>query len=89
MLRWLLLLVHAPYLVGLRWIIRALTNRLAFDRGMSIWYDMKDWVGGYPFEVSHPEGLFRFFRDRGFRLYELKTCGGSHGCIELLFINEI
>lgn len=84
--RWPLVLAHAPYLFGLRWLARALTGRLALGRGMSLWHDMKDWVGGYPFEVARPEAVFRFFRDRGFRLYELRTCAGRHGCNEFVFM---
>jgi 2-polyprenyl-6-hydroxyphenyl methylase/3-demethylubiquinone-9 3-methyltransferase len=84
--RWPLLLFHAPYLLVLRWFIRALTGRLALDRGMSLWHDMKDWVGGYPFEVARPEAVFRFFWDQCFCLYELKTCAGRHGCNQFVFM---
>jgi len=27
----------------------------------------------------------RIHRDRGFRLEELRTCGGGHGCNEFVF----
>ena len=87
-MRWPLLILHAPYLFGARWLVRALTGRLALERGMSLWHDMKDWVGGYPFEVARPEAVFRFFRDRGFALREMKTCGGRHGCNEFVFIKD-
>src|SRR5579883_3573074 len=30
-------------------------------RGMSRWHDLVDWVGGYPFEVARPEGIFDFY----------------------------
>jgi SAM-dependent methyltransferase len=50
------------------------------DRGMSPWRDAVDWVGGYPFEVAKPEQIFEFYRDRGFRLDQLKTCAGGLGC---------
>lgn len=49
-------------------------------RGMDARRDLVDWVGGYPFEVAKPEEIFGFFRDRGFRLDELTTCGGGLGC---------
>jgi 2-polyprenyl-6-hydroxyphenyl methylase/3-demethylubiquinone-9 3-methyltransferase len=84
--RWPLLLSHASYLIVPRWLVRALTGRLALDRGMSIWHDYVDWVGGYPFEVARPEAVFRFFRDQGFRLCELKTCAGRGGCNEYVFM---
>jgi 2-polyprenyl-3-methyl-5-hydroxy-6-metoxy-1,4-benzoquinol methylase len=54
-------------------------------RGMSRWRDAVDWVGGYPFEVAKPEKIFQFFRDKGFDLTKLKTCGGGIGCNEFVF----
>jgi 2-polyprenyl-3-methyl-5-hydroxy-6-metoxy-1,4-benzoquinol methylase len=54
-------------------------------RGMSPWRDVVDWVGGYPFEVAKPEEIFEFYRDRGFTLAKMTTCGGSLGCNEFVF----
>lgn len=54
-------------------------------RGMSAWHDVVDWVGGYPFEVAKPEEIFDFFRNFGFHLTRLKTCGGRLGCNEFVF----
>ena len=85
-LRWPLLVLHAPYLFGVRWLVRMATGRRRVDRGMALWHDMVDWVGGYPFEVAKPEKIFHFYRDRGFRLHEIRTCGGRHGCSELVLV---
>jgi 2-polyprenyl-6-hydroxyphenyl methylase/3-demethylubiquinone-9 3-methyltransferase len=57
------------------------------SRGMHAWYDLVDWVGGWPFEVARPEEVFRFLRDRGFSLSELTTSAG-HGCNEFVFVRE-
>jgi 2-polyprenyl-3-methyl-5-hydroxy-6-metoxy-1,4-benzoquinol methylase len=57
------------------------------ERGMNSWYDLVDWVGGWPFEVATPEAVFRFVRDRGFSLEELTTCQG-HGCNEFVFVRQ-
>lgn len=86
LLRPCIVLFHLPYLLGLRFLVRALSGRLVLERGMSLWHDMIDWVGGYPFEVAKPEEIFAFYRDRGFRLMTLKTCGGRHGCNEFVFV---
>lgn len=83
--RWPLLLLHAPYLYGGRWLARRLSGRAQVARGMALWVDMVDWVGGYPFEVARPEEVIRFARDKGLRLHELVTCGGRHGCNEFVF----
>jgi 2-polyprenyl-3-methyl-5-hydroxy-6-metoxy-1,4-benzoquinol methylase len=61
------------------------TSRSGMGRGMNRWHDAVDWIGGYPFEVSKPEDVFRFFRERGFMLVELRTCGGDPGCNEYVF----
>jgi 2-polyprenyl-6-hydroxyphenyl methylase/3-demethylubiquinone-9 3-methyltransferase len=87
-LRWLLIALHAPYLVGLRWLVRLATGRLAVERGMSLWHDMRDWVGGYPFEVMRPDAMLAFLRERGFVLTAMKTCGGRHGCNEFIARRE-
>jgi 2-polyprenyl-3-methyl-5-hydroxy-6-metoxy-1,4-benzoquinol methylase len=54
-------------------------------RGMSRYHDIVDWVGGYPFEVAKPEEVFDFYRDRGFVLDKLLTCGGGLGCNHYVF----
>ncbi len=55
------------------------------NRGMSWWYDLIDWIGGYPFEVSKPEQIFDFYKNRDFRLIALRTCAGGLGCNEFVF----
>jgi 2-polyprenyl-6-hydroxyphenyl methylase/3-demethylubiquinone-9 3-methyltransferase len=55
------------------------------ERGMSVWYDWVDWVGGYPFEAAKPEEIFHFVKKEGFTLEKLKTCGGGPGCNEFVF----
>jgi len=82
--RVLMTALHAPYLFGVRWVVRALTGRLSLERGMSLWHDMTDWLGGYPFEVARPEVVSQFFRDRGFELTELRRCGRRMGCNEFV-----
>lgn len=83
--RWSMLALHAPYLVGGRLLVRAFTGRLVLERGMSLWVDLIDWVGGYPTEMARPEDVFDFFHARGFVLSGLRTSGGRHGCNEFVF----
>ena len=54
-------------------------------RGMSMWHDYVDWVGGYPFEVAKPDEVFSFFKQRNFNLDNLVTVRGFHGCNEYVF----
>ena len=84
-LRALVIAFHFPYLVALRFLVRLLTGRLQMERGMSLWFDMKDWLGGYPFEVATPQAVIDFFGQRGFTLQRSKCVGRRMGCNEFVF----
>jgi 2-polyprenyl-6-hydroxyphenyl methylase/3-demethylubiquinone-9 3-methyltransferase len=60
-------------------------TRYKNDRGMNRWYDIIDWVGGFPYEVASPEGIFEFYRKKGFSLTKMKTKGVGLGCNEFVF----
>ena len=53
-------------------------------RGMSIYYDWIDWLGGYPFEVAKPEDIFHFYKHHGFVLDNLITTNRL-GCNQFVF----
>jgi 2-polyprenyl-3-methyl-5-hydroxy-6-metoxy-1,4-benzoquinol methylase len=77
-------MIHTPYLLLGRWLVKKLRGKVA-DRGMTLWFDMIDWLGGYPFEVAKPEEVFSFLTSQNFSLKKLKTCAGRHGCNEFAF----
>lgn len=54
------------------------------NRGMSIYHDWIDWIGGYPFEVATPQELKDFYHENGFSLVSEKL---THmlGCNEFVF----
>ncbi len=82
--RALIIALYTPYFIGLRWVYRRLTGRGGLERGMTLWYDMLDWLGGYPFEVAKPEEVLRFLRMRGFTLREMTTAGRTGACNEFV-----
>lgn len=65
---------------------RARYRSYSGNRGMSVFHDWIDWIGGFPFEVAKPEEILDFFLSRGFHLVRLKTAGGSVGCNEFVFV---
>lgn len=82
-----------PLLVGLHMVYPTFPSvllkymqRRRSPRGMSVWYDLHDWLGGYPFETSKPEQVFDFYKQRGYVLSELVTVGGRMGCNEFVFL---
>lgn len=69
--------------------LKSWRNYALNNRGMSAYYDLIDWVGGYPFEVAKPEEVFEFFKDKNFSLLFLKTCAGGVGCNEFIFQKKL
>lgn len=54
-------------------------------RGMNRWYDIIDWVGGFPYEVATVDEIFDFYKARGFVLTKVKSKGVGLGCNEFVF----
>lgn len=60
-------------------------TRYKNSRGMNRWYDIIDWVGGYPYEVATVDKIFEFYKTRGFNLTKVKSGGIGLGCNEFVF----
>lgn len=80
-----LVALHTPSQFGMRYLKRAVTGKLRLERGMSLWHDMIDWLGGYPFEVSKPNEVTTFAEKRGFEKIWIATVGNRQGCNEFVF----
>lgn len=86
-------LLFAPVLDWRMWASNVFSGRAPWqhwrdvkkERGMSYWYEIKDWIGGYPYEFARPEEIFDFYVKRGFRLDRLTTAGGYHGNNQFVF----
>jgi 2-polyprenyl-6-hydroxyphenyl methylase/3-demethylubiquinone-9 3-methyltransferase len=59
----------------------SLTNK----RGMSIYYDWFDWLGGLPFETASPNEIIDFYLNNGFILKKKILVGNKLGCNEYVF----
>jgi len=54
-------------------------------RGMDFWHDVRDWVGGFPYEYATAGEVFAYLHDRhGMELVYLNTHDG-HVCNEFTF----
>jgi 2-polyprenyl-6-hydroxyphenyl methylase/3-demethylubiquinone-9 3-methyltransferase len=70
----------------------ALTRKNEFalykrSRGMSIWHDYVDWIGGFPFEVASVNAIQNFYSVKGFSVINLKTTQ-SLGNNEFVFVKH-
>lgn len=63
----------------------AYSREYSRKRGMSIFHDWRDWLGGYPFEVAKPEDVVNMLATKGFEL-QRQTLTHGLGCNEFVFI---
>jgi 2-polyprenyl-6-hydroxyphenyl methylase/3-demethylubiquinone-9 3-methyltransferase len=61
------------------------TNPLKKERGMDFWFDVIDWIGGYPYEYATPEEIKHFVCDQGLELRRYIDSQVPTGCNEFVF----
>jgi len=60
-------------------------NPLKKERGMDFWFDVIDWIGGYPYEYAAPAEVEQTIRDQGFSLQRYVAAKVPTGCNEFVF----
>ena len=81
-----------PYFFGRAFIGSIIKRRNLFsnykrNRGMSLFHDVFDWLGGYPYEVAKVDDIFNYMKARGYKLKNLITSTGW-GCNQFVFLKE-
>ena len=57
------------------------------SRGMSLFYDWIDWLGGLPYEYASVDEIFNFYKARGFTLLNIKTTNSTANN-QFVFVKE-
>jgi len=55
------------------------------NRGMNVFTDIRDWLGGWPMEFVHDADAIEFCKKLGFKLEKTKT---GEACTEFLFVRN-
>lgn len=55
------------------------------ERGMNVYNDIIDWLGGLPYEVASREEIVKFFGDRNLELKKIVETQTEGGCSTYLF----
>jgi 2-polyprenyl-6-hydroxyphenyl methylase/3-demethylubiquinone-9 3-methyltransferase len=55
------------------------------ERGMNFYYDVIDWVGGYPYEYASRNQIENFLNKKGFKLIKFYQSQAPTGCYEYVF----
>jgi hypothetical protein len=55
------------------------------SRGMDIRHDIRDWLGGYPYEYAARSEVERAFSELGLAMIRCEPTRGFTGCNEFVF----
>lgn len=75
------------FFVGIIYIAKFFVTRrnpLNKQRGMDFWYDVIDWIGGYPYEYATPREVETFVSTQGFALRRYIAAQVPTGCNEFI-----
>lgn len=78
------IIFHTIYPAGPSFLLKKIIGA-RIPRGMNFWHDLKDWLGGYPYQVASREVIINFLTIKGFKLERLVSCGNKLGCNEFFF----
>ena len=63
-------------------------NPFKMERGMDFFYDVVDWVGGYPYEYATIPEINNFVQTHGFKILKTIPAKVPTGCNEFVFIKK-
>jgi 2-polyprenyl-3-methyl-5-hydroxy-6-metoxy-1,4-benzoquinol methylase len=64
------------------------TNPLKKERGMDFWFDVIDWIGGYPYEYATSSEVETIVTRGGFQLRRSVHASVPTGCNEFVFTKK-
>jgi len=79
-----MIFIFAGVIYGAKFLVTR-ANPLKKERGMDFWFDVVDWVGGYPYEYEAPEKIKQTMCKYGFELKAYTPARVPTGCNEFVF----
>jgi ubiquinone/menaquinone biosynthesis C-methylase UbiE len=76
------------FFAGIIWIAKFLVTRrnpLKKERGMDFWFDVIDWVGGYPYQYATYREVESFVTNQGFEMRRYISATVPTGCNQFVF----
>jgi 2-polyprenyl-6-hydroxyphenyl methylase/3-demethylubiquinone-9 3-methyltransferase len=79
--------VFYPVILAAKWAVTG-RNPMHMDRGMDFYYNVVDWVGGYPYEYASRAAVTRHLEGRNFTLRIAIPAQVPTGCNEYVFVRQ-
>jgi 2-polyprenyl-6-hydroxyphenyl methylase/3-demethylubiquinone-9 3-methyltransferase len=74
-----------PVIFAAKWAVTR-RNPRRMERGMDFYYDVVDWVGGYPYEYASIEEVASYMATKGFASGRSAAAAVPTGCNEFVFV---
>ena len=76
-----------PVILAAKWAVTR-RNPMSMDRGMDFYYNVVDWVGGYPYEYASTAEVARHLERCHFVLRASTPANVPTGCNEYVFVRQ-
>jgi 2-polyprenyl-3-methyl-5-hydroxy-6-metoxy-1,4-benzoquinol methylase len=76
-----------PVILAAKWAVTG-RNPMVMDRGMDFYYNVVDWVGGYPYEYATLAEVIHYLEARKFALRISAPADVPTGCNEYVFVRQ-
>ena len=76
-----------PVILAAKWAVTG-RNPMVMDRGMDFYYNVVDWVGGYPYEYATRAEVIHYLEARKFALRISAPADVPTGCNEYVFVRQ-
>ncbi|MCK5122944.1 MAG: class I SAM-dependent methyltransferase [Candidatus Pacebacteria bacterium] len=73
------------YIIATAKLLVTRKNPFQKKRGMNFYYDIVDWLGGYPYEYANKDEIVGFANKYNFRLIKFSKASVPTGCNEFVF----
>ena len=84
----LLVFTLYPVVLGAKWMVTG-KNPKRMERGMEFYYNVVDWVGGYPYEYASTDEIEQLCRPLGFSVVRVTPAIVPTGCNEFVFRKDV
>jgi len=88
MVQWLMVWILYGVIALAKLIVTRKNPFVKKKRGMSFYYDVVDWVGGYPYEYAAKDEILGYMAQKGFRCIKSVSPTAPTGCNEFVFLYE-
>ncbi len=83
-IKWFMIQVFYIIIAIAKWLVTR-QNPFRLRRGMHFYFDVVDWLGGYPYEYASQKAIIEYIEELGFSVVSVIPAHVPTGCNEFIF----